>query len=144
MAEIQESPISRRSFLWVILLGIGSILSGLAGWSIFNFLTPNNRGGENTKVSLKLADVPVGKAHLFQYQGRPAILLQPQPGHFVALSAVCTHLGCIVKWLDEKQIFLCPCHGGQFSPQGEVIGGPPPQPLKHFPVTVTGDVVVVG
>lgn len=144
MTETPETASSRRFFLWVIVAGLGSILAGMSGWSILRFLSPDNRNGTSSKVSLKLTDIPLGKAHLFQFQGRPAIVLQLRPGEFIALSAVCTHLGCIVKWLDDKQIFLCPCHGGRFSPQGEVLGGPPPQPLQHFPIVVSGDKVVVG
>ena len=48
----------------------------------------------------------------------------------IAISATCTHLGCIVTWDDEQQIFKCPCHNGRYNPEGQVISGPPPAPLR--------------
>jgi nitrite reductase/ring-hydroxylating ferredoxin subunit len=53
----------------------------------------------------------------------------------VALSAVCTHLGCVVAWQDQAGEFLCPCHGGRFSADGQVLGGPPPKPLETLLVS---------
>ncbi|MEJ2471872.1 MAG: Rieske (2Fe-2S) protein [Desulfuromonadales bacterium] len=85
-----------------------------------------------------------GDAHFFQYRGKPAVVLQPQPGDFVALSAVCTHLGCIVAWQKQAGEFLCPCHGGRFSAEGQVLGGPPPSPLESFPVKLEGDQLKIG
>jgi Rieske Fe-S protein len=83
-------------------------------------------------------------AHFFAFQGRPAVVLQPRAGEFVALSAVCTHLGCIIKWIDETQEFLCPCHAGRFANSGQVLGGPPPRALDTYPVTLDGDDILIG
>lgn len=61
-----------------------------------------------------------------------------------AFSPVCTHLGCFVNWDANKKTFICPCHGGKFSMSGEVIGGPPPAPLKKLPLHIENDKVYVG
>ena len=45
-------------------------------------------------------------------------------GELRSYSAVCTHLGCIVKWNDSEKSFDCPCHGSRFSNSGKVINGP--------------------
>ena len=42
------------------------------------------------------------------------------PGKVIALSAACTHMGCIVDWRDADRRFHCPCHGGLFSAYGQV------------------------
>jgi Rieske Fe-S protein len=49
-----------------------------------------------------------------------------------ALSATCTHLGCQVRWDAATKNFRCPCHGGVFDAQGDVVSGPPPRPLDRI------------
>ena len=51
---------------------------------------------------------------------------------FVALSNICTHLGCRVRWVEEQDGFFCPCHNAIFGPDGAVLQGPPPAPLNRF------------
>lgn len=134
----------RRTFLGVLLGGFSAALAAAFGWPVFKFLAPRTDAGAQQQVKLSRDEVAVGKAHFFSYQGRPAVVLQPEAGNFIALSAVCTHLGCIVKWVDDQGEFLCPCHGGKFSISGQVVGGPPPKPLETYPVTVTGQDILVG
>jgi menaquinol-cytochrome c reductase iron-sulfur subunit len=55
-----------------------------------------------------------------------------------ALSTTCTHLGCGVSWNGARKAFLCPCHGGVYGPDGEVLSGPPPKPLTRMPLVVSG------
>ncbi len=51
------------------------------------------------------------------------------------ISAVCTHLGCNVKRAGSG--FECPCHGSRFDQNGRVIGGPAPQPLAWYALSLS-------
>ena len=144
MDDSTVSPARRRFFLTVLLGGVGAALAAVAGWPLFRFLSPREGGAAAGKTSIARDQVPVGGAHFFQYHGHPAVLIQPAAGQFIALTAVCTHLGCIVKWEKDKEDFLCPCHGGRYSPEGKVLGGPPPKPLEQYAVTLKGDTILVG
>lgn len=144
MSEVPASATERRTFLGIILAAIGTVAAGGFGWSLFRFLSPLDRGGEESLVRVSRSLVAVGGSHFFVFRGRPAVVLQPRAGEYIALSAVCTHLGCIVTWLDESQEFLCPCHAGRFSASGQVLGGPPPSALETYPLTLDGDDIVIG
>ena len=60
-----------------------------------------------------------------------------------ALSATCTHLGCQVRWDAEATRFRCPCHGGVFDANGQVVEGPPPRPLDRVETRVESGAVLV-
>jgi menaquinol-cytochrome c reductase iron-sulfur subunit len=57
-------------------------------------------------------------------------------GLFEVLSPICPHLGCSVAWHAEKDRFVCPCHGGQFTADGSRISGPPPRGLDKLEAQV--------
>jgi len=141
----KESSVSRRRFIAASAAGaIGLGLAGAAFWPIWEYLSPQSAEGEKVQVTIPRSQLGIGQAHFFQYRGRPAVVFQVKPGEFIALSAICTHLGCIVNWRPEEQIFLCPCHAGKFSLTGEVLAGPPPRSLPPYPVTVKGNEIVIG
>jgi cytochrome b6-f complex iron-sulfur subunit len=56
---------------------------------------------------------------------------------FYAVSAVCTHLGCVTQWKPELGLIACPCHGSKFKPDGKKVEGPAPRPLPHFAIYLT-------
>src|SRR4030095_6105071 len=62
------------------------------------------------------------------------INLQPDEGRLVALSTICTHLGCIPDWLPGDLKFKCPCHGSGYYITGVNFEGPTPRPLERFAV----------
>jgi menaquinol-cytochrome c reductase iron-sulfur subunit len=61
-----------------------------------------------------------------------AYVLTDNGQDFVVMSNICTHLGCRVRWIADKQGFYCPCHNGVFAKDGTVVSGPPPRPLDRF------------
>jgi succinate dehydrogenase / fumarate reductase iron-sulfur subunit len=60
------------------------------------------------------------------------------PGGLAAFDPQCTHLGCATRWDEATRLFLCPCHGGGYSLDGEVMMGPPPRPLRGLEVRAEG------
>ncbi|OFY71703.1 MAG: hypothetical protein A3G23_03915 [Bacteroidetes bacterium RIFCSPLOWO2_12_FULL_37_12] len=65
---------------------------------------------------------------------------------FIALSGICTHLGCTPRWLKNENKFKCPCHGSGFngfmSDQIEIavnFEGPAPRPLERLEISFTAD-----
>jgi len=73
---------------------------------------------------------------------QPGILIRLEEGLFRAFEQKCTHLSCAVFFDPGSRKIECPCHNGAFDPMsGEVLQGPPPRPLRSFPVEVRGDEV---
>ena len=134
----------RRKFLASCLGGIAALAAAGVLYPLYRYLAPLADRQQNAKVTLSESEVKEGEAKFIQYAGSVAVLVRKQGGELVALSAVCTHLGCIVQWQKERQGFLCPCHGGQFSAEGAVLAGPPPKPLQKLPVAVANGIITVG
>ncbi|MBI9046302.1 MAG: ubiquinol-cytochrome c reductase iron-sulfur subunit [Anaerolineaceae bacterium] len=62
---------------------------------------------------------------------------------FIAMSNICTHLGCRVRWIESDGEFLCPCHNAGFKKDGSVAFGPPPSPLDQFELKVEDDQIYI-
>ena len=149
----KDKGVPRRWFLNG-LLGfslVGLFVNGL--YPVVRFLYPpkessQGRGG-SVKVG-KVSELPPGGSKKFRYQGYPAILIN-YDGKYYAYGAVCTHLGCIVHWKDERGCAMsmgdqihCVCHAGHFDARtGNVLGGPPPSALPRLKVEQMHDEVVV-
>lgn len=88
-------------------------------------------------------DFAVGSARVFQHRGKPLLVLRLSDTEFRAFSAICTHLGCVVRWDEGRRQIHCPCHAGFFGADGAVLGGPPPRPLPAYKVVAAGDEVRV-
>ena len=70
-----------------------------------------------------------GSGGVLRRGGRPVAVYRDEQGRLHERSAVCTHLGCIVRWNDAEKSWDCPCHGSRFAPTGEVRHGPANEPL---------------
>jgi len=83
---------------------------------------------------------------------RGAILLGHDERGAYAMTAVCTHEGCLVgprppsdggRDAIASAALECPCHGACFGADGLVLRGPASSPLAHFVVRLEGDDVVI-
>jgi cytochrome b6-f complex iron-sulfur subunit len=126
--------IKRRDFLGKLAIssvtGVGFLsLIGSIDFSIPRFLV------ENTSFKVgRLVDFPLNvftfikDKNLFIYRDRIQVK---------ALSAVCTHLGCVVKKIDSG--FECPCHGSSYDQEGKILKGPAPRSLEWLMVELSRD-----
>ena len=78
----------------------------------------------------------VGGARVLTFEGRRLIVVRISATEIVALSAVCTHSGCTVRYSAARTNIECPCHGSTFALDGEVTHGPAEAPLAQFPATL--------
>ncbi|MDH4185289.1 MAG: Rieske (2Fe-2S) protein [Nitrospinota bacterium] len=142
--QVQQT---RRGFFINISLGFFGIVSAFGfAYPLGMYLWPREpkvKGGGGRTMKLPLSDVPIGEARFIRFLNKPAVVVRPNEQQIIALSPVCTHLGCVVKWREKEKEFLCPCHGGRFDVKGAVLGGPPPQPLITFVTVVEADYVVI-
>jgi cytochrome b6-f complex iron-sulfur subunit len=134
----------RRKFLGVCLAGATAAAAVATAYPVYRYLAPRSGQSGAAKLVFAASDIPEGEAKFFEYAGSSAVLVKTKAGEMVALSAVCTHLGCIVQWEKEVQDFVCPCHAGHYAADGTVLSGPPPRPLAKIPVTVAEGKITVG
>jgi cytochrome b6-f complex iron-sulfur subunit len=127
--------LSRRNFL-KLASAAALTLSGLIGLrGLFRFL-------DTQTDPLPPTDFDLGPASGFAVGSRtiqpeiPAVVIRTASG-FIALSLVCTHLGCTVE--SKPEGFTCPCHGSKFDPQGQVTRGPAQKPLRLLRTGFTAD-----
>jgi glycine/D-amino acid oxidase-like deaminating enzyme/nitrite reductase/ring-hydroxylating ferredoxin subunit len=71
-----------------------------------------------------LAAVKPGEGRILKLGGKKVAVARDAAGKVTKRSAVCTHMGCIVRWNQAESTWDCPCHGSRFQPAGEVISGP--------------------
>lgn len=140
-----SAEITRRRFLTFVFglataLGLGAFAAPLVRYAY-----PVLKGEvfERMLVATTADLEPLGEGVKFEYMEVPCHLIQEEDGSYMAFSMICTHLGCITKWIEERQIFHCPCHAGEFDPFGNVIAGPPPRPLDKLHLAVEGENIYV-
>jgi Rieske Fe-S protein len=74
--------------------------------------------------------VPVGEGRILKLNGKKMAVYRHPSGKVTKRSAICTHMGCVVRWNTAESTWDCPCHGSRFQPAGSVISGPAETPLS--------------
>lgn len=131
----------RESF---VKLGLGSIGVAGVGGAVFGyeFLSPN----------VLYEPSPITNAGKPDQYPQGSVTADPKTGIYIihgsegfyALSAVCTHLGCLTSWAPELGKIACPCHGSKFNLEGTKVDGPAPRPLPWLRMWLSdeGDLIV--
>lgn len=70
------------------------------------------------------SQVAIGEGKLVTIDGEKLAAYRDEQGKINAVSAICTHLGCIVNWNSAEKSWDCPCHGARFTCEGQIIQGP--------------------
>ncbi len=117
--------------------------AGTLGGAFQSFLVPKvTREPPSTFRAGKLSDYPTPGVYE-QFKPQNVWIVHLADGKLVALSTICTHLGCIPNWIAADQKFKCPCHGSGFYVDGVNFEGPAPRPLERLRITLEGEFVVV-
>lgn len=141
---VESHPTRRRFLDWLSKAFLGLWGLGIAG-AVGAYLRPPEHGSvaeRTVRVGL-LEDLKIGEARLVRHGISPFYVVRLDATRIVALSAVCTHVRCIVGFDRERRALTCPCHDGRFDLAGQVLSGPPPRPLPSYSVSVRAGEVFV-
>jgi cytochrome b6-f complex iron-sulfur subunit len=132
--EVEE--MDRRQFVKagssaLAIAGVGACVFG------FRYLSPNVLYEPSPVISVgKPEHYRVGSVMLDAKNG--IFVVRVREG-FYALSAVCTHLGCLTVYKSDTGGISCPCHGSTFRKDGTAIAGPAPKALAWLKMWMTED-----
>jgi len=140
MESSQNLSFTRRLILGGGLLVVcAAVLAKLAAISLAFLKPPRAKDTFGSLINAgSLGGLPeAGAAPRLVPQGRFWLVHNDAGIH--ALYNCCTHLQCLFGWDEEKQLFICPCHGSEFSRDGKVLKGPASRDLDRFPVHLVDD-----
>jgi glycine/D-amino acid oxidase-like deaminating enzyme/nitrite reductase/ring-hydroxylating ferredoxin subunit len=86
-------------------------------------------GGYMADKPKSFAELAPGDAAILKIDGENIAAFKDEEGRLHAVSAACTHMGCILGWNETDRTWDCPCHGSRFELSGKVIHGPAAKPL---------------
>jgi cytochrome b6-f complex iron-sulfur subunit len=130
---------TRRSFLDVFAGTIAGLLAlatlGVSG--TFFWSRKARRGRRDIVQAGRVEDFDRRPWRLVESAGAPVLVVRTAARDYRALSSICTHSEvCQVEWDARREQVVCPCHRSAYDVFGNVLHGPPPRPLRSYPVTV--------
>ena len=133
-ASATEPTQGRRKFLLKLSwTGLSIILTAFSA-AVLKFFWPRVSNRPDSSVQVGFPD-DYRPGQVVYLPGRKLFIARDEKG-FLAVSARCTHLGCLVVWNRDHQMFLCPCHGGKYDAEGRNVEGPPPRPLDLYALRI--------
>lgn len=107
------------------LAGAGKLLKESAG------VAANLLKGHLGRRADGLEDLAAGEADVRKIDGKKVAVFRDEQQQLHMVSAVCTHMGCLVGWNNTDRTWDCACHGSRFALDGSVIHGPAVKPLRR-------------
>ncbi len=140
--ELKLPAVSRRDFCVAVGLAACAVAAAGAAAVFVEFLKPRALFEPPTAFSAGLPDAIAVGSVVTNVEHRAYVMRLPDG--FRALSAVCTHLGCITRYQPDRNIIACPCHGSKFTIAGDVVAGPAPRPLRWLQMSLSqkGELIV--
>ena len=152
-----DEKIGRRDFMKTVITGIGGVIGAAIGLPAIAYVVgPALKKEDTAWIRLgAISKVELNTPTLFKTkietqtgwvnaeEELSAYVLTENGQDFTVISNVCTHLGCRVRWIAEKDGFYCPCHNAVFAKDGSLLDGPPPRPLDQFESKVEDGVLYV-
>jgi cytochrome b6-f complex iron-sulfur subunit len=133
--DTRESPAdttTRRDFLGQVGVGACAIAAMGSGIVTLDYMKPKVLFEPPTSFRAgSPVDYPEGTVRFAKEQKAYVI---GGPGGVYAVSAICTHLGCITRFVSDERMIACPCHGSRFDLEGNVVHGPAPRSLPWLEV----------
>jgi quinol---cytochrome c reductase iron-sulfur subunit, bacillus type len=153
----ENNEMSRRKFMSVAIASIGGLISAALGIPAIAYIVGPalQQKAENWIRLAAIAKVEPNTPTLFKTNVESqtgwivsqdevsAYVLTEDGQNYEAISNICTHLGCRVRWIPDQERFFCPCHNGVFDKSGNVISGPPPRPLDRFETKIEDGVLFI-
>lgn len=142
----REGSSARRSLLkWLIrgFLSLWGLGAAAVGVSFLKAPDAEERPSEGRVNCGPFSTLEVGQARFVRHGSAPLIVVRASETEVRAFSAICTHLRCVLRWEADSSIFHCPCHAGEFDRNGNVLAGPPKQPLPRYVAEIRSDEIVV-
>jgi len=139
---------NRRDFLKKVVTFSLSLM-GIVVFPLYFYLKPTRLKTKSTEffyvtIEDNLPKKGVNRFKVLINDKKMLVYIVKYNDEWIALSPVCTHLGCLVNWNRNKNEFQCCCHGGRYAMDGTVLGGPPPASLTRLPMEIRGDKLFVG
>jgi cytochrome b6-f complex iron-sulfur subunit len=124
----------RRIFIRRIAMTLVSITGAVLAMSYLRQYFPRI-AGERRRISL--GDPHLYPVDTYTFLEEHNLFIYRDYEGIRAMSAVCTHLGCILEKSTDG--FECPCHGSCYNQKGEVLSGPAPRDLLWYRVGKAAD-----
>jgi len=150
----EDKKLNRQDFLAISTWTIGGVITLSLGLPAVAYIVGPAIKSEGSQVWIRIGSttkVELGTPTLFKIkierktgwivkeEEKAVYVLTDNGRDFLVMSNICTHLGCRVRWINDQGQFFCPCHNAIFDKYGNVVSGPPPQPLDRFAMKLEND-----